>query len=168
MCPVCASLYLKKLLRERTNLAHANAWDGTRPNLVNTRILSRNMCEAWNEFSHILCDDQQLINDWYKNSTNTRRAVYIITNCLLANFKSTKFFLGMAAHYKQRVYQLDFIAAFLQADVVGRKFTTLPGEWKELFKAYPEIHEYLGRPLLNNNSNNLTVQRPALQQSDTR
>ena len=52
-----------------------------------------------------------------------------------------------AAHYRQRVFQLDFIAAFLQSDAVGRKFTTLPAEWKQLFPDHPELHQYFGTPL---------------------
>jgi hypothetical protein len=35
-----------------------------------------------------------------------------------------------AARYKQRIYQLDYVAAFLQADIIGRKFTFLPTKWK--------------------------------------
>jgi hypothetical protein len=70
------------------------------------------------------------------------------TWCPIAVFRSFKIFLAMAARYKQRIYQLDYVAAFLQADVIGRKFTILPTEWKQLFTKSKEIHEWLGTPLL--------------------
>jgi hypothetical protein len=54
----------------------------------------------------------------------------------------------MAARYKQRIYQSDYVAAFLQANVIGRKVTILPTEWKQLFPKNKEIHEWLGIPLL--------------------
>jgi hypothetical protein len=57
-------------------------------------------------------------------------------------------FLAMATRFKKRIYQLDYVAAFLQADVIGRKFTILPAEWKQFFKTNTEIHEWLGVPLL--------------------
>jgi hypothetical protein len=40
------------------------------------------------------------------------------------------------------------MAAFLQTDVRGRKFTILPTEWKQLFTKKKEIHEWLGISLL--------------------
>jgi hypothetical protein len=58
-----------------------------------------------------------------------------------------KIFLAFAAQHKQRIYQLDYVAAFLQADVLGRKFTTFPLEWKELLVDYPDLHPWLGVPL---------------------
>jgi hypothetical protein len=70
------------------------------------------------------------------------------TWCPIAGFRSLKIFLAMAARMKQRVYQLDYVAAFLQADVIGRKFTILPVDWKELFITNTEIHQLLGTPLL--------------------
>jgi hypothetical protein len=45
------------------------------------------------------------------------------------------------------VYQLDYVAAFLQADVIGRKFTIFPSGWKELLKDYPDLHHWFGVPL---------------------
>jgi hypothetical protein len=42
---------------------------------------------------------------------------------------------------------LDYVAAFLRADVLGRKFTTFPLEWKELLADYPDFHPWLGVPL---------------------
>jgi hypothetical protein len=68
------------------------------------------------------------------------------TWCPIAGFRSFKIFLAMAARYKQRIYQLDYVAAFLQADVIGRKFTILPTEWKQLFTKNKEIHEWLSIP----------------------
>ncbi|KAG7340335.1 reverse transcriptase RNA-dependent DNA polymerase [Nitzschia inconspicua] len=65
------------------------------------------------------------------------------TWCPIAGFRAFKMFLAMAAHYKKRIYQLDYVAAFLQADVLGQKFTTLPIEWKEMFRSIPEVHQWL-------------------------
>jgi hypothetical protein len=45
------------------------------------------------------------------------------TWCRIAGFRELKMFLAFAAECQQRVYQLDYVAAFLQADVIGRKFT---------------------------------------------
>jgi hypothetical protein len=56
--------------------------------------------------------------------------------------------LAMASRYKQRIYQLDYVAAFLQADVIGRKFTILPTEWKTLFANNKDVHQWLGVPVL--------------------
>jgi Reverse transcriptase (RNA-dependent DNA polymerase) len=72
----------------------------------------------------------------------------IDTWCPIAGFRSFKIFLAMAVRFKQRIYQLDYVAAFLQADVMGRKFTHLPLEWKQLFANNTEIHKWLGVPLL--------------------
>jgi Reverse transcriptase (RNA-dependent DNA polymerase) len=69
------------------------------------------------------------------------------TWCPIASFRSFKIFLAMAARWRQRIFQLDYVAAFLQADVIGRKFTSLPKEWKDLFKNNTEVHQYLGTPL---------------------
>jgi hypothetical protein len=38
-------------------------------------------------------------------------------------------------------------AAFLQADVIGRKFTKFPEEWRDLLRDYPELHQWIGMPL---------------------
>jgi hypothetical protein len=52
----------------------------------------------------------------------------------------------MAVEYKARIFQIDYVAAFLQAKALGRKFTKLPAsEWKGLF---PELSEWFGKPLL--------------------
>jgi hypothetical protein len=76
-----------------------------------------------------------------------RENVYVPnTWCPVAGFRAFKLFLASATYYKQRVYQLDYIAAFLQSDVMGRKFTVLPKEWKEFFKEYPEVQEWIGEP----------------------
>jgi hypothetical protein len=63
------------------------------------------------------------------------------TWCPIAGFCSLKIYLAMAARMKQRVYQLDYVAAFLQADVIGRKFTILPADWKDLFFTNTDIHQ---------------------------
>jgi hypothetical protein len=66
------------------------------------------------------------------------------TWCPTAGFKALKIFLAFAAECKQRIYQLDYVAAFLQADVIGRKFTIFPKGWIELLTEYPELHQWLG------------------------
>jgi hypothetical protein len=48
--------------------------------------------------------------------------------------------------------KLGKVAAFLQADVMGRKFTTLQTEWKNTFMQNKEIHPWLDVPLLLKNS----------------
>jgi hypothetical protein len=55
------------------------------------------------------------------------------TWCPIAGFRALKMFLASAAECRQGVYLLDFVAAFLQADVISRKFTKFPEEWKELY-----------------------------------
>jgi hypothetical protein len=61
-----------------------------------------------------------------------------------APFRALKMFLAGAARNKCRVYQLDFIGAFLQANVRGRIFLSLP----EVYGAiWPEFKDYCGRPL---------------------
>jgi hypothetical protein len=67
------------------------------------------------------------------------------TWCPVAGFRELRIFLCMAVEYKARIYQLDYVAAFLQAKALGRKFTKLPSEWTELF---PELSEWFGKPLL--------------------
>jgi hypothetical protein len=69
------------------------------------------------------------------------------TWCPIAGFRALKIFLALAAQHKQRIYQLDYVAAFLQADVLGRKFTRFPAEWKELLKDYKDLHPWIGVPL---------------------
>ena len=67
------------------------------------------------------------------------------TWCPVAGFRALRIFLAMAVEYKARIYQLDYVAAFLQAKAIGRKFTKLPAEWKEIF---PDFAEWFGKPLL--------------------
>jgi hypothetical protein len=67
------------------------------------------------------------------------------TWCPVAGFRALRIFLSMAVEYKARIFQLDYVAAFLQAKALGRKFTRLPAEWKELF---PDLAEWFGKPLL--------------------
>jgi hypothetical protein len=69
------------------------------------------------------------------------------TWCPIAGFRALKIFLAFAAECRQRVYQLDFVAAFLQAQVIGRKFIKFPPEWKELLNYYPDLHQWIGMPL---------------------
>ena len=67
------------------------------------------------------------------------------TWCPIASFRELRLFLAWAARKKCRVYQLDFIGAFLQAKARNRVFTMLPAEWKEFF---PDLAEWFGVPLL--------------------
>ncbi|MGH3056190.1 MAG: reverse transcriptase domain-containing protein, partial [Gaiellaceae bacterium] len=60
-----------------------------------------------------------------------------------------KVFLAHAARIRCRVKQLDFIGAFLQANVRERIFVKLPAKYGELF---PEYNKYCGRPLRLNKS----------------
>ena len=62
-----------------------------------------------------------------------------------ASHRSLKLFLALAAKYKCRVLQLDFIGAFLQAPMRERVFVKLPAVFGKLF---PEFAEYCGRPVL--------------------
>jgi hypothetical protein len=69
------------------------------------------------------------------------------TWCPIAGFRALKIFLAFAAKHKRRIYQLDYVVAFLQADVLGRKFTILPSQWKDLLADYPDLYPWLGVPL---------------------
>lgn len=69
------------------------------------------------------------------------------TWCPIAGFRALKIFLAFAVQCRQRIYQLDFVAAFLQADVIERKFVRFPEQWKELLKDYQELHKWIGVPL---------------------
>ena len=62
----------------------------------------------------------------------------------MASFKELKLFLAYAAWKKCRIYQLNFIGAFLHAIARNRVFTILPNEWRELF---PELADWFGVPL---------------------
>ena len=66
------------------------------------------------------------------------------TWCPIAGFRELKLFLSFAARFKCRVFQLDFIGAFLQAEARNRVFTVLPKEWAEEF---PDLAEWFGKPL---------------------
>ncbi len=61
-----------------------------------------------------------------------------------APFRSLKMFLADAARNRCTVHQLDFVGAFLQANVRGRIFVTLPKVYGDI---WPEFKEYSGRPL---------------------
>ena len=58
------------------------------------------------------------------------------TWCSIGGFDAVKKFLALAAHHKCRVYQLDYIGAFLQAIARGRVITMLPTEWKESCRVF--------------------------------
>ncbi len=61
-----------------------------------------------------------------------------------APFRSLKMFLADAARNRCRVHHLDFVGAFLQANIRGGIFVTLP---KVYWDIWPEFIEYCGRPL---------------------
>ena len=67
------------------------------------------------------------------------------TWCPIAGFRALRIFLAIAARQKCRVFQLDFVGAFLQSFAVDRTVTTLPKEWASLF---PDLAEWFGIPLL--------------------
>ena len=64
-----------------------------------------------------------------------------------ASMRTLKYFLADAAKYKERVHQLDFIGAFLQANVKDRVFVKLDKRYEAYF---PECSQYFVR--LNKNS----------------
>jgi hypothetical protein len=53
-------------------------------------------------------------------------------------------FLADAARKRCRVHQLDFVGAFLQANVRGRIFVTLPKVYGDI---WPDFKYCCGRPL---------------------
>ena len=59
-----------------------------------------------------------------------------------ASMKTLKYFLADAAKHKERVYQLDFIEAFLQAKVKNKVFVKLDIRYTDYF---PEYAQYFGR-----------------------
>ena len=66
------------------------------------------------------------------------------TWCAIASFRPLRKFLASAAGKKCRIYQLDFIGAFLQSYTQHTTFTMMPKEWKELM---PQYAEWFGVPL---------------------
>jgi hypothetical protein len=67
------------------------------------------------------------------------------TWCPIAGFRALRTFRAIAARQKCRVFQLNFVGAFLQSKAVDRTITTLPKEWSTIF---PEQSEWFGMPLL--------------------
>jgi hypothetical protein len=67
------------------------------------------------------------------------------TWCPIAGFRALRIFLAIAARQKCRIFQLDFVGAFLQSFAVDRTVTMLPKEWAVLF---PDLAEWFGIPLL--------------------
>jgi hypothetical protein len=59
-----------------------------------------------------------------------------------APFRSLKMFLADAARSRCRVHQLDFAGAFLQANVRGSIFVSLPKVYGDI---WPEFKDYCGR-----------------------
>jgi hypothetical protein len=62
----------------------------------------------------------------------------------IAPFRPLEMFLADAARNRCRVHQLDFVEAFLKANVRERIFVTLPKVYGDI---WPEFKEYCGRPL---------------------
>ncbi len=60
------------------------------------------------------------------------------------SFRAMKMFLADASQNNARVWQLDFIGAFLQAKTRSRIFIKLPAVYGELF---PDVKRYAGVPL---------------------
>ena len=61
-----------------------------------------------------------------------------------ASMRTLKYFLADAAKHKARVHQLDFIRAFLQANVKNRVFVKWDMRYADYF---PEYAKYFGRSL---------------------
>ena len=61
-----------------------------------------------------------------------------------ASMRTLKYFLADAAKKKARVYQVDFIGAFLLAKVKNRVFVKLDMRYADYF---PEYSQYFGRAL---------------------
>ena len=61
-----------------------------------------------------------------------------------ASMRTFKYFIEEAAKHKARVHQLDFIRAFLQANVKNRFFVKLDMRYAAYF---PEYTQYFGREL---------------------
>jgi hypothetical protein len=63
----------------------------------------------------------------------------------LATFRLLKVFLADAAKKRRRVYQSDFVGAYLQAYMDRIVYVKLPKEWAEYF---PDLAKWFGVPLL--------------------
>ena len=61
-----------------------------------------------------------------------------------ASIRTLHYFLADTAKHKARVHQLDFIGAFLQANVKNRVFVKLDMRYAAYF---PEYTKYFGRAL---------------------
>ena len=61
-----------------------------------------------------------------------------------ASMRTLKYFLADAAKHKSRVHQLDFIGAFLQANVKNRVFVKLDMRYAAYIQEYTQ---YFGRAL---------------------
>ena len=61
-----------------------------------------------------------------------------------ASMRTLNYFLADAEKHKARVHQLDFIGAFLQANVKNRVFVKLDMRYADCF---PEYTQYFGRAL---------------------
>ena len=61
-----------------------------------------------------------------------------------AFMRTLKYFLADVTKHKERVHQLDFVGAFLQAKVKNRVFVKLDIRYKGYF---PEYAKYFGRDL---------------------
>ena len=66
------------------------------------------------------------------------------TSSLTSSMRTLKFLLADTSNHKSRVYQLDFIEAFLKSNLKHRVFVKLDSRYGEYF---PEYGNYFGRPL---------------------
>ena len=67
------------------------------------------------------------------------------TWCAIAGFPELKRFLAYNVGQKCRIFQLDFVGAFLQSPTQHETYTILPKEWAEVM---PEFAEYMGKPMM--------------------
>ena len=63
----------------------------------------------------------------------------------LATFRLLRVFIAGAAARGKKIYQADFVGAYLQAYMDRVVYVMLPKEWKEL---YPDLEQWFGVPLL--------------------
>ena len=63
----------------------------------------------------------------------------------LASFHLINNLLAQAAHHKKRIFQANFVGAYLQGYMDRLVYVLLPSEWADLF---PEYAEWFGTPLV--------------------
>ena len=63
-----------------------------------------------------------------------------------ASFLSLKVFLALCAMHGMKMWQIDFVLAYLQAQMRERVFVKFPESWKPFLPEH--IHKFIGRPVL--------------------